>query len=601
MPKYIKQDSEKGFIEDYVEIQSQKFNNVRHVVLDNMLGDFDEAGFYCVHPDIVKELIEMPKYIVEVMDNLEVCLSSLKLDKQISFLIAYEGEKATLSLLEKVNFEANNKLGIGSWSNVNEYVLDSVETSGEIDRQALYLKWNVQTFAGEIIDIFNCEESVLAKYFNIVNRFKENLVAKTTLLEVEEKLEENEAEYFLDLMEILKGYPELNKLVQNELKQTLNEKKAFVKLDKPNFVKTLNEIVEKAIESNIKTLPENQKDSFNVEKRNITLKKNIKNYDVVQFSTEQINNENERVENLENSHGIEQNDTQTIIKIQADNGKFGSLQKIADEFAQTEKRVNDKKKSGATAVITGGTDADKQSDQEKAETDSGHTSKGAKGELNKRLKEILGIIQGLGVNPHVIVSAGVIGENLGKENVEKTETLNPTAKSGKEQSNKGVGATGGGGSNKKETGKGRSGGNRQEKKKGSGEQSTSTKEKPTTQNTETTTEDVNNNNSTTTYNSSDSIISRRVGTPNAQNGETKGNGTGVVLSGNDLKYEWNVTRANISTNSNKENETATQETQIAVETGSTQLNDKHNIETKQTIHKTITHITGIGDGIDRSL
>lgn len=415
MPKYLKHDSEKGFIDDYVEIQALKFSNIQHVVQNNMLGDFDELGFYCVHPDIVKELIEMPKYIVEVMDNLEVCFGCLKLDKQISFLIAYEGEKATLSLLEKVNFEANNKLGAGSWSNVNEYVLDSVETSGEIDRQALYLKWNVQTFAGDVVDIFNCEDSVLAKYFNIVNRFKQNLAEKTTLLQAEEQVEENEAEYFLDLMEILKDYPELNKLVQDDIKQTLKTKKDFVKFDKPNFAKTLNEVAEKAIEANIKVLPQNQLDSFKTEKRNITLKKNIKNYDVVQFSTDKINNENERIENLEDSNIVEDSKTQTITKIKTKDVKFKSLKDVADEFAQTEKRVNDNKKDSALSTLTKG-------NKDKKESDTG---------LSNKYREILAVLSALGVATKDIVSAPVLNEIASKES--KTPDTSATTESKQEK------------------------------------------------------------------------------------------------------------------------------------------------------------------------
>ena len=101
MAQYLKPDCELGYIEEPAEIEKLKINNARHTILGCMLGDFDETGAYVVDPEIVKELIEMPKFIVETMDNIEICKSVLKLDKQISFAVTFEGNKATFSLLEK--------------------------------------------------------------------------------------------------------------------------------------------------------------------------------------------------------------------------------------------------------------------------------------------------------------------------------------------------------------------------------------------------------------------------------------------------------------------------------------------------------------------
>ena len=134
MAQYLKPDSELGYVEDMAEIEFLKFNNLRHSILGCMLGDFDELGSYVVSPEVVKELISMEKYIVETYDNIELCRSTLKLDKQISFIVTLEGNKATLSLIEKLNYEANFTLNSGTYSNINEYVLDTVETSGEVNR-----------------------------------------------------------------------------------------------------------------------------------------------------------------------------------------------------------------------------------------------------------------------------------------------------------------------------------------------------------------------------------------------------------------------------------------------------------------------------------
>lgn len=595
MPKYIKHDCEKGFIDDYVQIQALKFNNIRHVVLNNMLGDFDEHGFYCVHPNIVKELIEMPKYIVEVMDNLEVCFSLLKLDKQISFLIAYEGEKVTLSLLEKVNFEANNKLGAGSWSNVNEYVLDSMETSGEIDRQALYLKWNVQTFAGEVVDVFNCEDSVLAKYFNIVNRFKENIEAKTTLLESEEKLEENEAEYFLDLMEILQDYPELNKLVQKKIKQTLDEKKIFIKLDKPNFVKTLNEITEKAIESNIKNLEQNEQDKFILEKRNITLKKNIKNYDIIQLSTNKYDNLKEREENLEDENIIDKDNQSVVTKIGIEDVKFKTLEDVANKFAQTEKRVNEKLEADTINLLK-----------------NKGKNKNSTGLIGK-LGQVVDVLAKAGVAVGAIASAPIIAAVAGEE---KAEDVVSTAVDNVKKANEKVAESKKNNKNEKATKspekkttkkQANKSGNSNSKEKGKSPKANTSKANNTSQISKNNKDakKVDGNNLVT------GTISRRRGYANGDtNANEEGNvGQNLRVSTNNLNYEkiFNgekiVGEKHILTEENSNNVAFTQESKTSVNVDRTLKNAvvESKVSVTNVIRETKTSIMEIDSGLDSSL
>lgn len=335
MAKYIKQDSENGYIEDSAEIQALKFNNVRHSVLGCMMGDFDENGLYYVKPEISKELIAMPKYIVDTMDNIEICHSVVKLDKQISYMVVFEGDKATLYLIEKMSYEANFSLNSGSWSNVNEYVLDQVQTSGEINRQMIYLKWNIQSFPGNIIDIFNCDPEILEKYFNIVNRFKYNLKANTILLEKQEDLEEIEAEYTLDIFAILNDYPELKAAVEKQLQETLTEKKDFFKLDKPNFSKTLNEALEKAIEDNIQVLSESEQEKFNEEKHGALVKANIKRYDIIELNKEKFNDKEQ---------------ANSVLQVNAGDVKFESLQELAEKFVKAQKQAEEKLQAKAEEI-----------------------------------------------------------------------------------------------------------------------------------------------------------------------------------------------------------------------------------------------------------
>lgn len=328
MAQYLKHDSELGYIENIADIENAKFNNARHVVLGCMLGDFDETGAYVVAPEIVSELLKIEKYVVDSYDNIEICKSVLKLDKQISFMITYEGNKATLSLIEKLSYEANFAINSGTYSNINEYVLDVVETVGEVNRNALYRRWNIGDYGGNIIDIFSCDDSVLEKYFGIVNRFKYLLEANKELLDKEEALDEIEAGYTNAIFEILKHYPKLNEAVLKTIKETLTENKNSISVEKPNFVKTFNEVLENAIQKNIKELNENELREFNVEKENAVKDLNIKRTAIVEF--DQVKNEN--ADSLEASPKIIQLKTENPLQTK-------SVSEVGTLFVSTYKRV----------------------------------------------------------------------------------------------------------------------------------------------------------------------------------------------------------------------------------------------------------------------
>ncbi len=297
MAQYLKPDSALGYIEDTAEIECLKFNNLRHIILGCMLGDFNEVGTYVVSPQIVRELIAMEKYVVQTYDNIEICKSAIKLDKQISFMVTFEGNRATLSLIEKLNYEANFALNSGTYSNINEFVLDSVETSGEINRNVIYDRWNIKLSPSNVIDIFNCDEEVLAKYFGIVARFKYLLKANTVLLEKESKLEESEAKYTNAIFTILDRYPDLKKAVEKTIQETLNEKKEALMVGQPFFVKTFNEVLENAIQQNLGVITENEKLEFIEEKRQAVVDLNVSRSDTL--NVEHVNVE--KSQHLENA------------------------------------------------------------------------------------------------------------------------------------------------------------------------------------------------------------------------------------------------------------------------------------------------------------
>lgn len=350
MSKYFKQGSTVEYVEEYAEIQALKFENARHSVLGFMLGDYDENGSYVISPQIVKELIAMPKYIVEAVDNYEICKSLVKLDKQLTFLITYEGERVTLSLMESVNFEGNSKLNIGSWSNVSEYELDYVLVSGEVNRTAIYSKWNVSEYGGSVLDIMNCEEELLEKYFGIVNRFKFLISQNIQLLEKEEELEIAEEEYFLNIFSILEDYPELKKLVVKEIKENLEDKKEIIKVDKPFFTKALNEVLNKAIENNISSVKEEKQEELKKLQHNAKVRLNIQRQEVVQCVTEKVSNL-ENTPKVENKKEIKEEKKEVVI-FETDNSfKKSTVADLARKFVEKRKVAEERSQENAVAAI----------------------------------------------------------------------------------------------------------------------------------------------------------------------------------------------------------------------------------------------------------
>lgn len=348
MAKYLKQDTDLGYVEDSAEIEYLKFNNLRHSILGYMWGDFNSEGEYVISPEIQRELIAMPKYVVDTIDNIDICLSTIKFDKQITFMVTMEGDRATLSLVEKVNFEANNKLNSGTYSNINEYILDEVETSGVIDKNALYRRWNIVLVPGQILDIFHMDEETLAVYIGLVNRFKYLIKSNEILLKNEEKIEEIEAGYFVGLLNIVDHYPKLKEVVDQELSKTIEEKKEFVRIDRPNFAKTINEIIEKAIDNNINLLTETEQKEFQAEKHNIQVEHNIKIQDAIDYKTETIEINEEHVGNE-----ITAEKKDKIVLETFNEEKNQTILELAQNNLKSEKEVIERNAEEAVALNSG--------------------------------------------------------------------------------------------------------------------------------------------------------------------------------------------------------------------------------------------------------
>ncbi len=344
MAKYLKPDSELGFVEDSAKIEYLKFNNMRHTILGFMLGDFNNKGEYIIAPEIVTELISMRKFIVDSVDNMEVCHSELKLDKQLTFLVTYEGNRACLSLVEQIRFEGNFRLNSGAYSNINEYVLDEVETAGEIDRNLLYRRWNISAFGGAVLDVFNMDEATLANYFGLVNRFKYLMLANTALLNKEAEIEEIEAEYAVNVINSLKNYPKLKAVVGEAVKTQMEEKKGIIRLDKANFVKTFNEILTTTVENNLNVLTEQEKQELDGDLRNINRDYAIKSRQNLDLKTEKP-----PVKAHENA---EEEEANTITQIDVGDYSNKSLEEIKTDFNESYKNAETRLYARAIDLLT---------------------------------------------------------------------------------------------------------------------------------------------------------------------------------------------------------------------------------------------------------
>ena len=298
MANYLKQGAEEVFITDSAEIGRARLNNLRHTILNYMLGDFDEHGVYTVDPEIRKELISMKKYIVNTIDNMEVCQSEVRLFKPITFLVSFDEDCATLSLIEKISHLGNNKGNGGSYSDINEYILDRIETSGVINRQNVFRKWNISDQGGSALDITSLDNETKAQLFGLADRFKYLLYVNAIFLEREKQLEERDLAYSEALKKLISAYPNLNKAVEKTINDKIKDKKKFIRIDKPFVAKTLSEVLEQALEENMSALNPEEVKSFNLQKHEIL---NISNQQFDEILPIEIAKPNE---NSENSVGI---------------------------------------------------------------------------------------------------------------------------------------------------------------------------------------------------------------------------------------------------------------------------------------------------------
>ena len=197
--KFIKFDSEKGYLDNKDDINYFATNQMRKVAFGKMLGDFDENGLYVINEKIVEELIKMPKVVVEVLEEADLIRSTVKADAFFHFILTIEDNKASLKLLEKINYQSNRDFNSGVYCNINEYVLDEVGIPDkDFDRNALYQKYNISTDnTGDALSIFDMDELSLALYYNIIEKLKIDYLVQNELMLKEKELESVEKPYYI--------------------------------------------------------------------------------------------------------------------------------------------------------------------------------------------------------------------------------------------------------------------------------------------------------------------------------------------------------------------------------------------------------------------
>lgn len=262
--KFVKIDSEKGYIDNKDDINYYISNLMRKVAFGKMLGDFDENGLYVISKKIVEELIKMPKVIVEILEDSDLIRSKVKADAFFHFILTVEDNKASFKLLEKIPYQSNRDFNSGAYNNINEYVLDEVIIPDkDFNRNALYEKYNISTDNdGEVLSIFDMDELSLALYYNIIEKLKVDYLVQNALILKEKELEGIEADYFESILGVFEEFKEFGDKVTASVKKDLAEKHNFVIISKPFFQKAVNEVLDSYIDFHIQEMPIEQREEI---------------------------------------------------------------------------------------------------------------------------------------------------------------------------------------------------------------------------------------------------------------------------------------------------------------------------------------------------
>lgn len=255
--KYFKFDEINQFLEDETDINYYATNQVRRVAVGNMLGDYNEQGIYVLDEKLIKELVDMPKIIVDSVGGADLIRSAIKFDGYVHFMLTIEEDKASLILLEKINFESNVKYNAGSYTNMNEYVLEDIKIPDrDVDKNVIYAKFNVKREdEGRYYEYTDLTDEELSHFTNVLNKLKYNLLVQNVMLKKEKEIETIEADYFDNVLKAFSEYEEIKKQFEKILKELIVSKQNFLMINKPFFAKTINELLDNCLLVFLSKLP----------------------------------------------------------------------------------------------------------------------------------------------------------------------------------------------------------------------------------------------------------------------------------------------------------------------------------------------------------
>lgn len=255
--RYYKFDELNQYLDNEADINYYTVNQARRVAVGNMLGDFDEYGYYVIDSAVIKELIAMPKIIVDSVEDAELIRSAIKFDSFIHFMLSIEEDKAKLVLLEKINFESNVRFNRGRYSNMNEYVLGEINIPNrDIDKNVIYTKFNImREDEGRLYDYKDLTEEELKNFQAIIGKMKYNAIVQNEMFKNEKAIEIVEADYFDNILNAFGKHAKTKEEFIKLLKAIILEKKDFIQINKPFFQKTVNEILDSTLLMFLAKLP----------------------------------------------------------------------------------------------------------------------------------------------------------------------------------------------------------------------------------------------------------------------------------------------------------------------------------------------------------
>ncbi len=250
---YKRVDTEGGVLTDEDEINYFKTIQRREVLNNYMLGDFNSTGDYVLKEPMMKELVIMKKFLIDSYFNNVYFVKSALITREVGNLqfcvmikTSKDGNKATaiLKLLEPVTkaggyIQNTNSFTVATYTDDNDnYFLSKVKKVFNI-------------FPPEDPDVKQDEEEVAEIMARLAMRSKIKLLGASVYTKIEK-------EHYSNRIEVLRkgGYDD----VLEELNKLMEKAKVFLKPDDPNYYKTVNDLIDQAVDNIGRKNPKRLKD-----------------------------------------------------------------------------------------------------------------------------------------------------------------------------------------------------------------------------------------------------------------------------------------------------------------------------------------------------